>query len=598
MKKQLLLTALFVPVLAFAQIFPTPTFNSVTLQNPLAPPSGGTGVANSSTITLGGNLATSGANPLTFTTTGSTNITLPTSGTLATAGANSSITSLTGLTTPLSISQGGTGAATQAGALANVLGSSTVPIANGGTGTASPGLVAGSNISVTGSWPNQTISTPSALPVFDVQNTYSGNVANAAAAATAAGGGILYFAANTTFTVPAAVTTTANVSVVCGPGSLIQTSSATADIFDMEGANTINQGCNYGTTVPRTGGQYVLLGNAETVLRDFSMNNAFVGVNLDSSTAVVSHGFFNSSVSASMLCSSAGDSHIFGVTSNNGFEVSGFISGTTLTVTTAAPFNKIGVNQALVGPGVTPGTTITALGTGTGGTGTYTVNNSQTVGSSGSPIAINSYGTGTGLELTGNASAAGCAVTMSGSGMLEGQFSVSAVPPSGGTVFLLATDDYFDNAHVNSILINPAVGGAVGFIKIANSEIGVYNTNNAAVNIIGPTGSFIVNVALVGNSIFSYLPNATEGILFQGPVFANSVLVEGNDIGVQGSTFAEAFSTSYTGTSNVTALGNSLKGTTGAFFWNNASDQTCLIAENRLNGSVLQPTVCNQNNNF
>jgi glycine rich protein len=46
---------------------------------------GGTGVNNgSNTITLGGNLATSGAFPLTFTLTGSTNITLPTSGTLLT----------------------------------------------------------------------------------------------------------------------------------------------------------------------------------------------------------------------------------------------------------------------------------------------------------------------------------------------------------------------------------------------------------------------------------------------------------------------------------------------------------------------------------
>lgn len=44
---------------------------------------GGTGVNNgSSTITLGGNLVTSGAFPLTLTLTGSTNVTLPTSGTL------------------------------------------------------------------------------------------------------------------------------------------------------------------------------------------------------------------------------------------------------------------------------------------------------------------------------------------------------------------------------------------------------------------------------------------------------------------------------------------------------------------------------------
>ena len=33
----------------------------------------------------------------------------------------------------------------------------TLPVANGGTGTATPSIVAGTNITVTGSWPNQTI---------------------------------------------------------------------------------------------------------------------------------------------------------------------------------------------------------------------------------------------------------------------------------------------------------------------------------------------------------------------------------------------------------------------------------------------------------
>jgi len=47
MKKQLLLTALLVPVLAFAQTFPSPTFNSVTLQNPLTAANGGTGATSS-----------------------------------------------------------------------------------------------------------------------------------------------------------------------------------------------------------------------------------------------------------------------------------------------------------------------------------------------------------------------------------------------------------------------------------------------------------------------------------------------------------------------------------------------------------------------
>ena len=35
--------------------------------------------------------------------------------------------------------------------------SGTLPVANGGSGTATPSLVQGSNVTITGSWPNQTI---------------------------------------------------------------------------------------------------------------------------------------------------------------------------------------------------------------------------------------------------------------------------------------------------------------------------------------------------------------------------------------------------------------------------------------------------------
>lgn len=69
----------------------------------------------------------------TFSATGATawNATHTVTGAAA-SGANSDITSLTGLTTPLSVGQGG-------------------------SGTATPALVAGTNVTITGSWPNQTI---------------------------------------------------------------------------------------------------------------------------------------------------------------------------------------------------------------------------------------------------------------------------------------------------------------------------------------------------------------------------------------------------------------------------------------------------------
>lgn len=58
----------------------------------------------------------------------------------------------------------------------------------------------------------------------------------------------------------------------------------------------------------------------------------------------------------------------------------GSISGNTLTVS-AISSGTIAVGQKLYGTGITAGTTITGLGTGTGGAGTYAVGVSQTVSS-------------------------------------------------------------------------------------------------------------------------------------------------------------------------------------------------------------------------
>lgn len=54
------------------------------------------------------------------------------------------------------------------------------------------------------------------------------------------------------------------------------------------------------------------------------------------------------------------------------------IAATTLTVSAVAS-GSLAVGQSVVGPGVLPGTKIAALGTGTGGIGTYTLNSTQSV---------------------------------------------------------------------------------------------------------------------------------------------------------------------------------------------------------------------------
>ena len=74
---------------------------------------GGTGVANTGkTITLGGNLTTSGAHATTLTTTGTTGVTLPTTGTLATLAGSESLTNKTIDSSNIGATTKGTGAFT------------------------------------------------------------------------------------------------------------------------------------------------------------------------------------------------------------------------------------------------------------------------------------------------------------------------------------------------------------------------------------------------------------------------------------------------------------------------------------------------------
>lgn len=82
--------------------------------------------------------------------------------------------------------------------------------------------------------------------------------------------------------------------------------------------------------------------------------------------------------------------------SEGGAAFTGSISGTTLTVSGSIGLVQVGARVS--GAGVTPGTKITAFGSGSGGNGTYTVNTSQTVSSqvmSSSQLPFSGYPAGT-----------------------------------------------------------------------------------------------------------------------------------------------------------------------------------------------------------
>ena len=115
----------------------------------------------------------------------------------------------------------------------------------------------------------------------------------------------------------------------------------------------------------------------------------------------------------------------------------GSISGTTLTVSTMLS-GTIAVGQAIFGSGIQQNTVITALGTGSGGTGTYTVSDSQTVSST----SINSTsapaivtGSISGTTLTVSAVTSGTlrlGQTIEGTGITDGTIITAFGTGTGG----------------------------------------------------------------------------------------------------------------------------------------------------------------------
>jgi hypothetical protein len=116
----------------------------------------------------------------------------------------------------------------------------------------------------------------------------------------------------------------------------------------------------------------------------------------------------------------------------------GSISTTTLTVDSVLS-GTIAVGQAIFGDGIAQNTVITALGTGTGGAGTYTISNSQTVAtttinSNDPPAVVTASISGTTMTVSGVTSGTlKIGQTLEGSGITDGTIIKALGTGTGGT---------------------------------------------------------------------------------------------------------------------------------------------------------------------
>ncbi len=167
----------------------------------------------------------------------------------------------------------------------------------------------------------------------------------------------------------------------------------------------------------------------------------------------------------------------------------GSISTTTLTVT-AVQSGTIAVGQAIFGQGIAQNTVITGLGTGSGGVGTYTVSDSQTVAST----AINSTaspaivtGSISGTTLTVSAVTSGTlkiGQTIEGTGVTDGTIITAFVSGSGGAgTYTVSASQTVSSTTIYAInwSVLPSTDGAFeggGTVDISDNYF-VYNKPNS-----------------------------------------------------------------------------------------------------------------------
>ena len=186
----------------------------------------------------------------------------------------------------------------------------------------------------------------------------------------------------------------------------------------------------------------------------------------------------------------------------------GSISGTTLNITQMKS-GTVAVGQQLFGPGITAETIITALGSGSGGVGTYTINNSQTIAST---------------ELNSAASAAIFTASIAGNVM-----SVTAV--TSGTLYPGQT---IQGSTVAVGTIITALGGsaAISFsITAAGTGYAIGDTITVTGGIYSQQATYTV-LTIGGSGAVTGLTTVNNGVYTVVPGTPASTTTSGNGTGL------------------------------------------------------------------
>ena len=181
------------------------------------------------------------------------------------------------------------------------------------------------------------------------------------------------------------------------------------------------------------------------------------------------------------------------ISNPNNAEFVGSITGTTMTVTLMKS-GTIAAGQQVLCDGILPNTVITALGTGTGGVGTYTINRTQTLASR----DINTAAVG--AIITGSMSGRVLTVTAVTSGTLFPGQTIQGTGVTAGTIITALGGSAALSFSITAAGTGYAVGDTITVTGGVYSEQATYT-----VATIGGSGA-VTGLTTVNNGVYTIVP--------------------------------------------------------------------------------------------
>lgn len=253
-----------------------------------------------------------------------------------------------------------------------------LPVANGGTGTATPSLVAGTNITISGSWPNQTINSTGGggmtYPAAGIAN--STGSAWGTSYSTSGTGTVVALTTSPTFTTPTlgvASATSINKVAFTAPATSATLTIADGKTFTINNSLTFSGTDSTTMTFPSTNATIARTDAAQT----FTGTQTFSGSVVPGTNVVDSVGYTGmpqnaQSAAYTLVAADAGKTIVHPITDNNArtftIPANGTVAfpvGTTITFINLINTVTIAITtdtMYLAGPGTTGSRTLAAYG--------------------------------------------------------------------------------------------------------------------------------------------------------------------------------------------------------------------------------------------